>query len=303
MCVGIHAVPQAPGRAPSPGRRTRRTVPLGPTGRPTQEESGTVNKRIGLLAAGGLTVALVALGGTALAANAGGSPVSSTGVITGCYSMPNGNGTSQLTLQNGGTSCPKGMSAISWNQTGPQGPAGPTGPTGATGATGATGPTGPAGVQGVPGQQGPGLIVGAAALAACPNGGVQVSDEYSDVGNICNGAPGATGPAGPTGATGPQGPAGQNGVSGYNIVEAPGVNSDYQLSGYTEAQYYAECPAGQVVIGGGWDGPLGSITLNGDGPGPEINGSFPAESWAIDVYNNSIAFNDVDVWALCANAS
>jgi hypothetical protein len=51
--------------------------------------------------------------------------------------------------------CPRGTSAVSWNQlgqpgpvgpkgtVGPQGPAGPKGDTGATGPAGATGPTGP----------------------------------------------------------------------------------------------------------------------------------------------------------------
>jgi hypothetical protein len=42
-------------------------------------------------------------------------------------------------------SCPKGASAVSWSQTGPQGQPGPQG---ATGATGAQGPAGPQGASG-----------------------------------------------------------------------------------------------------------------------------------------------------------
>jgi hypothetical protein len=92
-----------------------------------------MRKRFVLVAAGGFALALVAAGGTALAANSG-SPVSSTGVITGCYTTPSPSGSSLLNLQYGGTTCPKGNSTISWNQTGPQGATGATVATGATGA-------------------------------------------------------------------------------------------------------------------------------------------------------------------------
>jgi hypothetical protein len=132
-----------------------------------------MNKRFGLLAAGGLAVALVAVGGTALAAST--SPVSSAGTITGCYSNAEVSGAHAVELQDGGTSCPKGWSAISWDQTGPQGPAG---------ATGATGPAGPAGATGLAGPPGPAGATGA------------------------QGPAGPQGPAGATGATGAQGPAG-----------------------------------------------------------------------------------------------
>jgi hypothetical protein len=99
-----------------------------------------LNKRFGLLAAGGLAVALVAGGGTALAASSGGTaaaasagPESSAGLITGCYTNAAVSGSHAVVLQDGGTTCPKGTSAISWNE---------QGPTGATGAQGATGPAG-----------------------------------------------------------------------------------------------------------------------------------------------------------------
>jgi hypothetical protein len=115
--------------------------------------------RTRLLAIGGV-MALTVGGGTAFAAMAGG-PVSN-GVVQGCYDS----GGNLKVLLPGETSCPKGYTALDWNQTGsagatgpsgPGGPAGATGPqgpqgvAGADGATGATGATGPAGPQGPPG--------------------------------------------------------------------------------------------------------------------------------------------------------
>ena len=83
------------------------------------------------------------------------------GLIHGCYS---GNGATatngtQLNVVDSGSSCAKGQTEISWNQTGPQGPAGaagaagPAGPAGSTGPAGAQGPAGPQGPAGVSGYQ------------------------------------------------------------------------------------------------------------------------------------------------------
>jgi hypothetical protein len=100
---------------------------------------------------------LLAGGGTAAYATVIASPVSSSGVIDGCYTSAEIKGSHVFVLQDQGTACPKGTTPISWNQTGPSGPAGPSGatgatgpagPTGLTGATGATGPAGPAGPSG-----------------------------------------------------------------------------------------------------------------------------------------------------------
>ena len=95
---------------------------------------------------------LLAAGTTAGATIAG--PADSSGVIHACYANPTSNGQHAILLRNVGTSCPTGMTAISWNQTGPPGatrPAGPPGSAGAKGDTGAQGPTGPAGATGSPG--------------------------------------------------------------------------------------------------------------------------------------------------------
>jgi hypothetical protein len=108
--------------------------------------------RTGLLAIGA-AIALTVGGGAAYATVAA-SPVSG-GVISGCYTNAEINGSHVFVLQDASTSCPKGTTAVSWNQTGAAGPAGPAGPAGSTGQTGAAGATGPAGPQGPAGPTGP----------------------------------------------------------------------------------------------------------------------------------------------------
>ena len=76
----------------------------------------------------GAAVALVAGGTAAYAVTTG--PIDSSGVIHGCYYPANKGGSHKLVLQNAGTSCPTGTTAIKWNQKGPAGPTGPRGPAG-----------------------------------------------------------------------------------------------------------------------------------------------------------------------------
>jgi hypothetical protein len=95
-----------------------------------------------------IVVALLAGGTTAAVAAVAASPVDSSGVIHGCYTNAAINGSHALVLQDAGTNCPRGTTAISWAVQGPAGPAGAAGPIGATGPVGpvgAAGPTGPAG--------------------------------------------------------------------------------------------------------------------------------------------------------------
>jgi hypothetical protein len=104
--------------------------------------------RIGhkIIIAGATALILAAGAGVATAATMSSpSPVDSSGVIHGCWTNAEINGSHFFVLQDAGTSCPKGTTAISWNQ---QGPAGPTGPAGPAGPTGAAGPTtaGPGGL-------------------------------------------------------------------------------------------------------------------------------------------------------------
>ena len=78
---------------------------------------------------GAAALALVA-GGTAAGAAIASGPVGRSGVIDGCYSRAALHGSHLFALQNQGTACPKGTTAVSWNRSGPAGPAGPTGPAG-----------------------------------------------------------------------------------------------------------------------------------------------------------------------------
>jgi hypothetical protein len=206
------------------------------------------------LVTGAASVLLVG-GGTAGAAIVASGPVSSSGVIDGCYTNAEINGSHVFVLQDQDTSCPNGTTSISWNQTGPAGPAGPagaTGPTGATGAqgpiglTGAPGPTGPAGPAGPMGSTGPPGPAGPAGAngntvlngTGAPadtvgNDGDFYIDTAADVlygpkangswpatGTSLVGSPGATGPAGPAGPQGPAGPAGATGPAGSSSLAA-----------------------------------------------------------------------------------
>jgi hypothetical protein len=94
-------------------------------------------------------IALTVGGGTAFATIAGG-PVSG-GVVQGCYDS----GGNLKVLLPGETSCPKGYTALDWNQTGSAGATGPSGPAGPAGATGPQGPQGVAGADGATGATGP----------------------------------------------------------------------------------------------------------------------------------------------------
>jgi hypothetical protein len=100
--------------------------------------------RIGrkIVIAGVTALALAAGASVATAAVMSSTPVDSSGVIHGCWSNTALNGSHVFVLQDAGTSCPKGTTAISWNE---QGPAGATGPAGPSGPAGPTGPSGPAG--------------------------------------------------------------------------------------------------------------------------------------------------------------
>lgn len=90
-----------------------------------------------LVIAGAVTV-LIGAGTSAFALLTG--PVGSNGVIHGCYATAGANGSHLLKLQNVGTSCPAGETAIEWNKKGPGGPAGASGPQGPQGPAGPPGP-------------------------------------------------------------------------------------------------------------------------------------------------------------------
>jgi Collagen triple helix repeat (20 copies) len=108
-----------------------------------------------LLIGTGSAVVLVAGGGIAYAAGVVSGPVDSAGAVHGCYTNQALNGSHVVVLQDAGTTCPKGTTAIAWSMTGPAGPAGITGAAGPAGTAGPAGPTGPAGPKGDTGDTGP----------------------------------------------------------------------------------------------------------------------------------------------------
>ena len=63
------------------------------------------------------------------------SPVGSSGTIHGCWTNRAVNGSHVFVLQDVGTQCPKGTTAISWNEEGRPGPPGPSGQAGQPGAS------------------------------------------------------------------------------------------------------------------------------------------------------------------------
>ncbi len=222
------------------------------------------------LLASGFAIVLVAGGGTALGAVASSGPVSSSGVISGCYTTQAVDGSHVFVLQDAGTTCPKGTTPISWSQTGPAGPAGPAGQTGATGAPGATGSAGPAGPIGNTGPPGPADTITTLPTGSsnCPTGGAQITSGGSSptAGYACDGA---TGPAGPAGPAGSQGPAGQNGTNGGSLSVTPAPTSQCTYGGVSITDVLFD--VGYVCSGApgpagpqGAQGPIGPSTA---GPG------------------------------------
>jgi hypothetical protein len=281
-------------------------------------EENIMRARTGLLAIGGAIVLAVG-GGTAYAAIAGG-PVDSSGVVHGCYTNRALNGSHVFVLQDAGTTCPKGTTAISWNQagaTGPAGPAGPIGPAGATGATGLTGATGAAGPQGPTGLTG---ATGAAGTNGT-NGNTVLNGTGSPTDNSLGnngdfyidtaedvlygpkaggtwpgtgtslvgpaGTAGSTGPAGPAGPQGAPGPAGPAGPAGSGTATAGGSGLDVTIVSGTDTTYTdaaASCPSAEpYVIGGGgsYISPTGSPEDVNNQPVVTSDPTTDPESWEV----------------------
>jgi hypothetical protein len=254
-----------------------------------------MNKRMGLIATG-LVVLLAAGGGTALAAASG--PAGDGGVINGCYTNAELDGSHALFFQDAGTSCPKNTTAIAWNEQGPQGATGAPG-TGATVTSLASGDTN------------------------CPNGGAQVTDGSGDTAYACNGATGPTGAPGMAGEQGPPGTQGQQGIQGPPGVGTAGsdglnitiVSGSQSVPVGSYGSPIAWCPAAEPYVlsgGGGW----GSLATNGQGP--NLQGSMPivsggpvtgpesssnANGWSADAFNDGAtqATDTLYAWAVCSD--
>jgi hypothetical protein len=137
--------------------------------------------------AGAAILTLATGSGVAAAAVMSGGPVDGSGVIHGCWSNRAFRGSHRFVMQNAGTNCPKGTTAISWNAAGPQGPTGPSGP---AGPAGPAGPPGRSGISGVVterkdislnwGAYSDGDAAGAE--VACPSGDVVLNGGYGFTG-------------------------------------------------------------------------------------------------------------------------
>ena len=154
-------------------------------------------------ASGFVLLAAGATAGAAVAAVAG--PVDSAGVIHACYANTTGNGQHAVLLENVGTPCPAGMTAITWNQQGPAGAAGSQGPAGPAGPQGPKGDTGPQGPPGTNGTNGSSVVTSSGA----PTGGCTTGDTDIDLakGEVYTCTASAWVDTGKS-VQGPQGPAG-----------------------------------------------------------------------------------------------
>jgi hypothetical protein len=93
------------------------------------------------------------------------------------------------------------------------------------------------------------------------------------------GGPGPRGPRGFTGKTGPAGPAGNNALDGYVQVTATGTGSSVT----------AQCPAGDVVLGGGSP--------------DEVTGSYPSSTSSWTINRDHLSPKTMTVIATCAIGS
>ncbi len=112
----------------------------------------------------GAVVAAAVVGGVSYA-----SIPDAAGVIHGCYTNDSPHTLRVLDTARTPT-CPRGTTAISWNQTGPQGEPGPAGTAGAAGTPGAPGPAGTPGTPGATGATGPAGAPSSAVTAVLPAG-------------------------------------------------------------------------------------------------------------------------------------
>jgi hypothetical protein len=148
--------------------------------------------------------------------------------------------------------------------TGPEGPSGPAGATGLAGPTGVIGPAGATGPSGAVGAKGPQGVQGIQGLTGI-TGATGPSGPSGPAG--IQGPEGPEGPSGAAGTDGSPGPTGPSGVSGsvittvvQNVTDNDCVCScsdiddpDCEVGFLQVYTATAQCPVGQVVIGGGGD--------------------------------------------------
>lgn len=177
--------------------------------------------------------------------------------------------TGRLRAVAAGESCHPSESSLEWSVQGPPGPAGPQGP---AGPTGPQGPAGPPGAAGPAGPEGPGGPVGPAGPA------------------------GATGPAGAAGPPGPTGPAGASGWE--QVSSAPVV-----VNAGASRGALARCPAGKVVVGGGFASPgAGTVVVESRPVPPTLSDPRSGWGWTVWARNPTGPDSILTAYALCALA-
>jgi hypothetical protein len=123
------------------------------------------------------------------------------------------------------------------------------------------------------------------------------------------GPAGSQGPQGPQGALGPAGPAGQTGPAGSfspaNVKQIVGQTVSL-CPGYPTftncalAYSAAACPAGAVLLGGGWETPSGDTAPVAAGVirnGPSSPG---IQEWFVDIINTGTLTEQFYATAICA---
>ena len=174
-------------------------------------------------------------------------------------------------------------------EAGAQGPTGDDGDDGSDGAQGPTGPQGPSGADGVDGANGMDGVDGVNGIACWDLNGNGTGDiPAEDInGDLVVDVLDCTGPQGLQGDPGPQGPPG---VSAYQIVFVTEAHDSW-------FDFYAFCPAGKKVLGGGhnWDTGATDVWFWQSSPAPGGNG------WHVrGTVDRGGSFSDITAFAICA---
>jgi len=151
--------------------------------------------------------------------------------------------------------------------------------------------------------------IGGAALAVIDSeAGASCKQGYEDVTFNQQGPPGPAGPAGPQGEQGPvgpqglEGPQGPAGLSGYTIS-----TNTFDVPAGGSGSGHADCPFGQVVLGGGVVGgsvdAINPVRVRASFPGEHAGTFIPRHTvWNAVLVNESAVGNDFTgrVYAICA---
>jgi hypothetical protein len=157
---------------------------------------------------------------------------------------------------------------------GPRGPRGPAGPRGGSSSAstsfgqGPAGPQGPQGIRGPQGEQGP------------------------------------KGPKGATGAKGATGPKGVPGITGMALSQIVVKDTGLMpVSAGGSGGGQASCPAGYVLINGGWSSSGSDFVVTAEGETEVSIGQTPIQAESLQLQNNANVAITLDVWADCYPAT